>query len=71
MKLLVGCQRLIIHVKVRMCIYCFIRVSDDMLVFVMILVCMFGIHSMRNRVAGVSIRWILYMDHGQYGFVCI
>ena len=41
-KLLVECQCIIIHVKVRMYNYCFIRVSDYMLVFVMVFVSSFG-----------------------------
>ena len=38
--------------------YCFIKVIDYMLVFVMIRVCMFGKYSMKNMVGGL--RWILY-----------
>ena len=41
MKLLVECQRHIIYVKVGMFNYCFIRVSDYMLVFVMVVVSRF------------------------------
>ena len=37
--------------------YCFIKVIDYMLVFVMIRVCMFGKYSMKNMVGGL--RWIL------------
>ena len=49
MKLLV--ERHNISVKVGMFNYCFIRVSDDMLVFVMVFVSRFGRCSARNVVA--------------------
>ena len=51
MKLLVERQRLIIYVKVGMFNYCYIRVSDYMLVFVMDVVSRFGIYSLRKAVA--------------------
>ena len=46
--------------------YCFIRVSDNMLVFVMVFISRFGRCSVRNVVAGYTYRWILYL-----GFVSL
>ena len=57
MRLLVERRRHIIYVKLGMFNYCFIRVSDYMLVFVLVFVSRFGIYSVRNVVAGY--RWIL------------
>ena len=52
MKLLVECQYHIIYVKVGMFNYCFIRVSEYILVFVMVFASRFGKCSARNVVAG-------------------
>ena len=66
-KLLLERQRLIIHVKVGMFNYCFIiRVSDNMLVFVVVFVSRFGRCSVRNVVAGY--RRVLCRG---YGFVSL
>ena len=59
MKLLVELQSLIIHVKVPMINYCFVRVSDYMFVFVMIFVSRFGGCSVRNAVAGFVFVFVL------------
>ena len=56
MRLLVKHQRLVIYVKLGMFNYCFVKVYDYMLVFVMIFVSRFGRYSVRNVVA--SYRWI-------------
>ena len=50
MKLLVECQRHIIYVEIGMFNYCFIIVSDYMLVFVMVFVCE---SSVRNVLAAI------------------
>ena len=61
-KLLVERQRLMSKVKLGMCNYCFISVSDYMLVFVMVFVSRFGRYNLKNVVAGY--RWILYRGYG-------
>ena len=56
-KLLVERQRLIIYVKFGLFNYCFIKLIDNMLVFVMVFASRFRRYSVRNVVAGY--RWIL------------
>ena len=68
MKLLVDCQRIIICVMAEMCNYCFIRVSDYMLVFVMVFVSRFVRSTVRNMVAGY--RRILCKGYGLSRYGC-
>ena len=56
MKLRIERQRLIICVNLGMFNYCFIRVSDYTLVFVMVCVSRFERYSVRNAVAGC--KWV-------------
>ena len=56
MKLLVESQRLIVHVKVQMCNYCFIKINYEV---PCLQVLSFG--SVRNMVAGF--RWLSYSGY--------
>ena len=60
-------RHMIIYVKAGMCHYCFIRVNDYMLVYVMVFVSKFGRAYVRNVVAGY--RLILCMGFAFVSFV--